>query len=92
MYYLYFLKDNKANATFGPLLTCRNDAEATRYFRDLLGNKQTLPGQHPQDFDLYCTASYDDQTGVTYWLNEENDPVLIITGDTIHQLTLGTDK
>ena len=27
MYYLYFLKDNKANATFGPLLTCRNDAE-----------------------------------------------------------------
>ena len=85
MYYLYFLKDNKANATFGPLLTCRNDAEATRYFRDMLGNKQTLPGQHPEDFDLYCAGSYNDISGE---IEHVDTPTMVISGDTIHQLSL----
>lgn len=85
MYYLYFLRDNKANATFGPLLTCRNDAEACRYFRDLIGNKQTLPGQHPEDFDLYCAGTFNDITGE---IEPVDSTTLVIAGDTINQLSL----
>ena len=88
MYYLYFIRDNKAQATFGPLLTCRNDAEASRYFRDLIGNKQTLPGQHPDDFDLYCTGTFNDVHGTIDWADDDGTPILVIKGDTINQLSL----
>uniref|UniRef100_A0AAU8B1F3 Nonstructural protein n=1 Tax=Dulem virus 149 TaxID=3145626 RepID=A0AAU8B1F3_9VIRU len=36
---------------------------AVRSFTDLALNRETVVGQHPEDFDLYCVGSFDDSTG-----------------------------
>ena len=77
MYYLYCLIDVTANCTFGPVMMARNDAEMIRYFRDLIQDRKTLPGQHPQDFNLYLTASFDDHSGL---ITADEELTLISTG------------
>lgn len=37
--------------------------EAVRAFKDLVNDKNTLPGRHPGDFKLVQLAAWDDQGG-----------------------------
>lgn len=83
MYRLYALLDNKANATFGPVMTCRTQAEALRYFADLTASPETLPGKHTNDFDLLELGTFDEMMG---YIVGHKQPETIITGKTIVDL------
>nr|DAO19641.1 MAG TPA: DNA binding protein [Microviridae sp.] len=84
MYRLYALFDNKANTTFGPVMTCRTQAEALRYFGDITADPQSLPGKHTGDFDLIELATYDENSGII--VGHQKGPETIITGKTILDL------
>lgn len=74
---LYQLYDLQAKTTAGPILTERNAAPAIRAFYDLLGRKETTPGQYPEDFELRHVAEQDDDTGVITGLDR---PRTVATG------------
>lgn len=39
-------------------------AEAERDFTAVVRDPKSVPGQFPEDFDLYHVGEYDDQTGI----------------------------
>lgn len=55
------LRDEVAT-TFGNPFVFESEFMAIRAFRDLLNDKDCLPGKHPADFSLYKIADYDDIT------------------------------
>lgn len=56
---LYVMYDNNAETTIGYIWQHPNDGAALREFYDILNNKETLPGQHPEDFDLLLIGNLD---------------------------------
>lgn len=64
LYRLYQMYDRVARQVDGPIMQFRNDSAAVRTFHDVLGNRNTTPGQHPGDYDLYCVGEQDAETGV----------------------------
>lgn len=75
---LYQVYDKRAGSIAGPIMAERIDAPAIRTFFDILKNPQTLPGQHPADFDLLCVGTQDDETAtIDAWTR----PDVIVTGE-----------
>lgn len=75
---LYQVYDNRAGSIAGPIMAERIDAPAIRTFFDILKNPQTLPGQHPDDFDLIIVGQQDEETGV---IDAWTQPDIIVTGE-----------
>lgn len=76
---LYQLYDLTAHQASGPILIYASDAPAIRDFHQLLAaGDGTLPGAHPQDFQLRWLGSQDEVTGIIDIAN--NPTVTIATG------------
>lgn len=54
--------DRKASVYGAPVMV-RSVGEAERQFADLLSDTQTLPGKHPEDFDLVLCGQFDEDFG-----------------------------
>lgn len=54
--------DKKAESWSFPVQS-DNKITAIRMFADLVGDKRTLVGQHPEDFDLYELGEFDVSSG-----------------------------
>ena len=63
MPYIFAIKDKKAN-TFDQPFPAVNNSVACRMFADLVNRQDNLIGQHPEDFDLYQLAYFDQETGL----------------------------
>lgn len=61
---LFVVFDKKAGAVLGPVCPFRSDGEAERWFRGLIGDRETLPGQYPGDFVLVCVGALTPRTGL----------------------------
>lgn len=68
---------DKVSGKFGTPVTIDNDASAIRAFKDMVFNKNTLVGQHPEDFILYKVGYFDTDTGVIYSKFDKEADVLI---------------
>ena len=56
------IRDVKAEAWLTPMFFQAN-AQAIRSFGDAVGDRNSEFGKHPEDYNLYCLGSFDDQTG-----------------------------
>lgn len=54
----YTVKDETAVTHSFPF-PAANDALAMRFFEQLIRDKQTTPGQHPTEHNMYCVGTYD---------------------------------
>lgn len=59
---LYQMYDLTAEAAAGPILSEKRDGPAIRMFYQVLGDPKTLPGQYPEQFELRCLGTQDEQT------------------------------
>lgn len=59
---IYSIRDEKGKLYNNPFFK-HNERDARFDFRRLVNDKKSLPGQYPDDFDLYELGIYDDQTG-----------------------------
>lgn len=57
---LYIVYDDKAQAHLGGIITYAADAAAIRFFTDAVKDKQTIVGQHPEDFTLLAIGALTD--------------------------------
>lgn len=76
MHNLYTVIDNKADMLIGGVLVRHNHQAAVRSFMDLANDRETLVGQHTDDFDLYFVGTINDETGKII----ATDPFLLIKG------------
>lgn len=60
---LYQIFDLTAEAVVGPILLEKALGAAIRSFNSVLGNKQTFPGQYPEQFILIFLGIQDEETG-----------------------------
>ena len=54
--------DQKVGA-FSPPMFVRSKGEAIRSFLDACADPQVSISKHPEDYQMYCLGSFDDQTG-----------------------------
>lgn len=59
---LYQMYDNLAQSVAGPIIIEKRDAPAIRAFHGVLANKDTLPGQYPDNFELRHIGVQDEET------------------------------
>lgn len=59
---LYSIYDRAAVAHMRPW-TARHDGEALRSFGDLVNDRETAVGQHPEDYTLFAHGTFDEVTG-----------------------------
>lgn len=59
---VYSIRDSKTGIFNSPFFNHTN-GEAERNFRDLCNDDKSMPGRHPEDYDLYHLGEYDDNTG-----------------------------
>ena len=57
------LRDSKVG-TFGSICLVKTISVGERMFFDLIKDKSTLIGQHPEDFSLWCVGDFDEDTGI----------------------------
>lgn len=74
---LYQIYDLTAQAAAGPIMAFRIDAAAIRAFNAVLVNKETLPGQYPDQFELRLLGEQDDQSSN---IEPKVPPQIIATG------------
>lgn len=60
---VFSLFDNKAEAYMTPFFTM-NQGLALRSVRDLVMDKNTVVGKHPEDFTLFELGHYSDESGM----------------------------
>ena len=73
---IYTIYDATIGKFFSRLFILINDAEAIRLFEtSVLGGDQAMTN-NPDDYTLYCSGAYDDNTGIPIG----HDPVRICTG------------
>lgn len=58
---LLVVYDKKAGDMIGGVLCVRNENEGIRYFGDLVNNRETLVGMHPEDFELRSLGKLETQ-------------------------------
>lgn len=78
--YLYVLLDVLAETVTGQVLSFPSDAAATRFFADVLSDPKTLPGAHPDHFNLYRVGELNDATGA---LKALKVPTLVESGSSV---------
>lgn len=61
---LYQIYDTQAELAVGPIMKHKATGAAVRDFYGLLNNKDTTPGQHPDDFRLDKVGEQDEDTGI----------------------------
>lgn len=66
---------DRAAQLFGRPIFCATTAQATRSFKDEINRADSEMGRHPDDFDLFLLATFDDNTGVFL-----SDSQLIVRG------------
>lgn len=71
---LFSLRDIKAASFSAPFL-CANVQVAKRIVVDMLAEGRALAARHPEDFELYEVASFDDANGKVVPLDA---PVFVI--------------
>lgn len=85
---IYSIKDVIADE-FGAIETCKNDAVATRMFKNILSQQKV----NPDDFELWCLGTVDTETGV---IVSDVHPVAIVddeeTSDKYPQKDLEFEK
>lgn len=59
----YSIRDQKGEI-FNPPFYKKTHGEAERDFHQLVKDDKSMPGQYPEDYDLYYLGIYDDQTGL----------------------------
>lgn len=69
------VRDIVADVFHAPVFA-QNEGSAKRSFTDQCRNKDTLYGQHPEDYELYHLGYYDDQNA-SFELNEEPRQICI---------------
>lgn len=74
---IYSLYDNVAGQVAGRLFTAPADAAAIRSFVDALRMEDSIPGQHPQDFDLLFLGTIDEQGVIDF---DSSCPKVVLTG------------
>lgn len=57
------VKDTAVQA-FNPPFCSQADAAAIRDMKQLVNKEETRLAQSPDDYELYCIAMWDDQTGI----------------------------
>lgn len=57
---LYMLFDLSSMSAVGNVFTAISDPPAIRSFHDILQDKNSICGQHPEDFDLILVGDQDD--------------------------------
>ena len=60
--FAYSVFDKKVGAFVAPFF-CRSNGEAIRSFIDACADEKHQFFRHAGDYELYCIASYDDETG-----------------------------
>lgn len=78
--YLYVLLDVLAETVTGQVLSFPSDAAAVRFFADVLADTKTLPGAHPDHFNLYRVGQMNDATGAIKALKV---PTLVESGSAV---------
>lgn len=73
----YQIYDLVAESLIGPPLVEKNKGPAIRAFTDILADKNTTLGQHPDDYELRFIAIQDESTGA---LQPVTPPQTIATG------------
>lgn len=74
---LFQIFDIQGQCVAGPIMTAHHEGAAIRNFTDLLKNKETVLGAHPQDFELRFLGYQDEDTGI---LDGVELPHSVITG------------
>lgn len=62
MYNVYALRDSKSDCFCIPF-HLQTDGLAIRVLADLVADNRSTVHAHPEDFSLYCLASWDDVSG-----------------------------
>ncbi len=62
MKYLYSIRDKRGN--YGNPCVFANDQTAIRSFQDMVLSDDGLIKRHPEDFDLFLIATWDNITGL----------------------------
>lgn len=75
---LYQIRDNKAEMVAGPIMAAKAEAVAVREFTKIIRNTDTMPGQHPEDYDLMKIGDQDEETGQV----SAQLPTVILNGKT----------
>jgi len=65
---LYSIRDAKGECYNTPFVQ-KAEGEAIRTFHKLSQDKSSMPGQYPDDYDLYHLGDFDDQTGLVHALD-----------------------
>lgn len=68
---------DKVSKIFGSPVVIDNAESAIRAFGDMVMNKGTVIGQHPDDFVLYRIGYFDPETGSIYQKFKQDEDVLI---------------
>lgn len=79
---IYTIRDTVAE-TVGPLVVFAVDAAAVRLFTDNLADMQTQLSKHPDDFELVCCGTIDDDGQLTPEGDSYGDggqPRVVLTG------------
>lgn len=74
----YSVFDTKA-AVFGAPFFSPKDGLAVRMFTDLVNDRSTTVGRHPEDFTLYVVGEFDDETGTI----ASQKPVALVTASSL---------
>lgn len=73
---LLSVRDTVAD-TFKPPSTFVNEAVGIRAFTDMMNEEDSIEHVHPEDYNLYKLAEFDDETGIIYPTTE---PELLMLG------------
>lgn len=83
---VYSIRDSKGEIFNSPFYK-KTHGEAERDFTTLVRDEKSMPGQYPQDFDLYYLGTYDDVKGIFNTLDTPQHitkAVNVITKDVGH--------
>lgn len=81
MIYLLVSIRDRAIEAFQPIGNVRAEGEAIRVFMDMVADKNTPQGKHPDDYDIYLVGYFDDQNG---HIELEQPPKKLADGKTIY--------
>lgn len=74
---LYAILDTAATNILGGIHLFPRDEAALRFFRDLVGDPQTMMGRHPKDHNLLCVGELDEENGN---ILTEGFPYVVVSG------------
>lgn len=57
---IYAIYDTVGEAIVGGLHLHKHEAAATRFYNDVMGTRDTVVGQHPEDYDLLFLGTLED--------------------------------